>query len=1001
MNYNLYKGKLIEYLQLRGIKEAAPRAMIHCFNPSHTDDNTPSCQLSEDHFHCYGCGIDGDIYDACEIIDGIKKKSEQFKKIESVFNGTVKPSIYAPAKNTTFIPDPTAEKRLESYLSKNKAAKQEILTFLNTRAISSTNKQIAQYPDEIRKNLAEYFFYWPGYDAAEEDISFDTLYNAGIPGKNPNTGISSWSHPGVIVKLGTGYKLHFYQNGFCEKRGSRSCSTFPMPGTLQKDKPVILVEGELDALACTAAGIPNVYSAGGVNGITKPKVKQYLLNTPEIIIFFDNDTAGRKAAGIEAGENDEKQRATVPDTLHKAGYTGIIKIARFKKDCPYKDQDAAVIAGKADLIKEAIEKAEPYRPLHKKPNIRGTIWERYETITLQRLVSLLKKIKRDEMDDDDVQPFITAAVKSCRHPAVRQELLKWGATAEQIEADNDVSPYFLLETCERYGISKYLKIELQAALLPGEEIVKNINNKKILVSIDYKRMEQNENMNQFLQTNDVRSAARTVADVLQNRLIYVKNEKENYFFDGHIWIHEPDAPGMAYEILAALLKYFFQNALASKRLVYKLLTKIGGRRFRVELAQDLNGLKPEVFRESVQFDGQQIRETLTMLDGVVDFSGKEIEYKKSQPDEYRRQMLPYKIDDIKNSGIPEKFMQFMNGNFSDKKTLNTLLDYLSLIPSRNTSYKYGGIFLGRHNTGKSTTLNLIEAVFTGMTTRVKSDVLVSTILRRQSGNEATPEIAKMEGMCASFVQETARNAYLKANFWKEITGGDTLSARGLYEGPHNFIPTSQIIIASNYSPNFDAHDEAAISRMIVIPFKIQHSKSDKNFKTSNDFINELRPEFPAVIKMLIERYINLHINLHGEIPLSEECENYKGQYVEEQETDLDKFVNDCIEFDLSHKGEVYEKVQTVYERYLAYYGLTAESKEALSRNKFTRYLKRDYIEINYKQKKIDGYPELCFFNVKLKDDIAQTPQPPKIEVQKPDDTPPDDNPFPDEPYEIF
>ena len=53
------------------------------------------------------------------------------------------------------------------------------------------------------------------------------------------------------------------------------------------------------------------------------------------------------------------------------------------------------------------------------------------------------------------------------------------------------------------------------------------------------------------------------------------------------------------------------------------------------------------------------------------------------------------------------------------------------------------------------------------------------------------------------------------------------------------------------------------------------------------------------------------------------------------------------------------------------------------------------------QKAIDGYPELCFFNVKLKDDIAQTPQPPKIEVQKPDDMPPNDNPFLDEPYEIF
>ena len=158
----------------------------------------------------------------------------------------------------------------------------------------------------------------------------------------------------------------------------------------------------------------------------------------------------------------------------------------------------------------------------------------------------------------------------------------------------------------------------------------------------------------------------------------------------------------------------------------------------------------------------------------------------------------------------------MKGNFKDEKTLQTLLYYLSLIPSRNTGFKYGGIFLGKGGTGKSTTCNIVEEIFKGMCARVKSDVLVSTGFKRASGNEANPEIAKLEGKCCAFAQETARNASLNTSFWKELTGGDTLTSRGLYRDPHDFIPTAQIIIASNYSPNFDAHDEAAISRMVAI-----------------------------------------------------------------------------------------------------------------------------------------------------------------------------------------
>jgi phage/plasmid-associated DNA primase len=255
----------------------------------------------------------------------------------------------------------------------------------------------------------------------------------------------------------------------------------------------------------------------------------------------------------------------------------------------------------------------------------------------------------------------------------------------------------------------------------------------------------------------------------------------------------------------------------------------------------------------------------------------------------------------------------------------------------------------------------------------------------------------MEGCGVAVAQETERNGILNNALWKEWTGGDTITARGLYKEPHDFIPTAQILLCTNHQPRFDAHNEATIDRMIVIPFSVQHEKGKKGTIQQTTIYSRLRPEYPGIVKLFAAYYIKFKNELDGSIPLSNECLNYKQNYVREQETDLDKFVNDNIDIDMS--GTAYETVQTVYERYLQYYNLAADDKEALTRNKFVRFLKHDYREINYKQKKINGEPVLCFFNIKLKPFESKSVQPKLPESQTPkadqDNEPPgpDDMPF--------
>ena len=118
---------------------------------------------------------------------------------------------------------------------------------------------------------------------------------------------------------------------------------FPTTG-----KRVIIYEGELDAVSGQEAmpGWPHVSLPSGAAGARKAIQKnlQWLQGYQEIILFFDNDPAGRKAA--------EESASVLPP--------GKVKIARILGD--YKDASDAMQSRDAEAINRAIWDAKDYRP---------------------------------------------------------------------------------------------------------------------------------------------------------------------------------------------------------------------------------------------------------------------------------------------------------------------------------------------------------------------------------------------------------------------------------------------------------------------------------------------------------------------------------------------------------------------------------------------------------------------------------------------------------------
>jgi hypothetical protein len=467
-DFDKYKKHLREYLRQKNADVSINPT--HCFNTSghKSGDANPSLQIWDDGFKCWGCGIKGDIYDAVEILEGITDKKEQYDFVEKFCGGApvepIKPYKSVGGKDgKKFKPDASAMREFENHLNKNVAGREQIKKFLRKRASASV-PGAAEYPPDIQDFMAEQFLYWPGLDEVRKHLGSDMLKKCGVPLTNPNTGHSTWEHSGVIMRLGAGYKLHYYERryckgckeasgcqkykegGFCEvceKRASKGGETFPMPGGVDASLPVTLVEGEMNALSCAAIGIKNLFSTGGTDGLTGPKVKQHLLPVPEII--------------------------------RRAGYMGKIKCAELPPitETGCKDQDALIIAGGRDVVSAAIAAAREWAAPPPPPKKTYAPFSKFNFLSVKRLAHLLKKLERKSLDKKDVAPFISACLTAFPHAETKGLLKQWGAAENELMEDKGISPYAILPIIEK-RLSRYLAKEIEREITPIDEFIKNI-----------------------------------------------------------------------------------------------------------------------------------------------------------------------------------------------------------------------------------------------------------------------------------------------------------------------------------------------------------------------------------------------------------------------------------------------------------------------------------------------------------------------------------------------
>ena len=177
-------------------------------------------------------------------------------------------------------------------------------------------------------------------------------------------------------------------------------------------------------------------------------------------------------------------------------------------------------------------------------------------------------------------------------------------------------------------------------------------------------------------------------------------------------------------------------------------------------------------------------------------------------------------------GEPVRWLQFLDEIFAGDQGV---IDFIQILCGYALTGKIKEeklFFLyGSGANGKSKFLETLTYIWNDYATRIAP----STLLNKGFSNHPT-EIAKLAGARLAIGSELPAGEIWDDQKLKELTGGDTLTARFMRQDFFEFTPQFTLLIAGNHIPEMKHVGEAERRRFILIPFNvtIPSEKRDTN-----------------------------------------------------------------------------------------------------------------------------------------------------------------------------
>lgn len=186
------------------------------------------------------------------------------------------------------------------------------------------------------------------------------------------------------------------------------------------------------------------------------------------------------------------------------------------------------------------------------------------------------------------------------------------------------------------------------------------------------------------------------------------------------------------------------------------------------------------------------------------------------------------------------------------------------------------IMIGKGSNGKSTLLSLHSKVIGGYSVKLPISLLTAV---RPASNQATPEILALKDASLAYFSESNQFERINTAVMKELTGQETIYARGLFKDMVNFTPKCHYLVMSNHDFEIPTSDYGTWRRILYIPLKIRFENVHQNLSvsdgTTQKFIRRANPNIQRTWPLrpdVLGRYLGIMVYYHWKFN-----KNYNGQ----------------------------------------------------------------------------------------------------------------------------
>jgi len=263
---------------------------------------------------------------------------------------------------------------------------------------------------------------------------------------------------------------------------------------------------------------------------------------------------------------------------------------------------------------------------------------------------------------------------------------------------------------------------------------------------------------------------------------------------------------------------------------------------------------------------------LCFTNGVVDFVAKT--FRNGYPQDYITKCtnIPYILyDETKNGKEISEINLFMDQLFPVKSLNKYMWNHLASVLIGENMNQTFNIYRGSGSNGKSMLTDLMkhtlgEYVGTVPITLVTKD--------RNAIGGTSSEVAQLKGVRYAVMQEpTKSTARINDGVMKELTGGDPIQARALYQESETFIPQFTLVVCTNILFDVESNDDGVWRRIRLCDFMSKFvdpgtpEDPDNPYQFPKD--KYLKDKFPKIAPIFASILVKLAFETSGNV---EDCD---------------------------------------------------------------------------------------------------------------------------------